>query len=62
MGSGTTGIACVQAGRDFTGIEIEPRYFDIACQRITDAYAQPDLFVPQPTRPQQQALFTGGHP
>lgn len=35
-------------------------YFDIACQRITDAYAQPDLFVPQPTRPQQQALFAGG--
>jgi site-specific DNA-methyltransferase (adenine-specific) len=60
MGSGTTGVACVQLGRAFTGIEIEPRYFDIACQRITDAYAQPDLFVPQPTRPEQQALFAGG--
>lgn len=60
MGSGTTGVACVQLGRAFVGVEIEPRYFDIACQRITDAYAQPDLFVPQPVRPEQQALFAGG--
>jgi site-specific DNA-methyltransferase (adenine-specific)/modification methylase len=60
MGSGTTGLACVELGRPFLGVEIEPRYFDIACQRITDAYAQPDLFVPTPTRPEQQALFTGG--
>jgi site-specific DNA-methyltransferase (adenine-specific) len=60
MGSGTTGVACVQLGRAFVGIEIEPHYFDIACQRITDAYAQPNLFVPQPTRPEQQALFVGG--
>jgi len=60
-GSGTTGVACVQLGRTFVGIEIEPRYFDLACQRITDAYAQPDLFVPQPVRPQQQDLFAGGH-
>jgi site-specific DNA-methyltransferase (adenine-specific) len=61
MGSGTTGVACVQLGRAFVGIEIERHFFDIACQRITDAYAQSDLFVPQPTRPTQQALFTGGH-
>lgn len=60
MGSGTTGVACVQLGRSFIGIEIEPRYFDIACQRITAAYAQPDLFVPKPSRPMQQALFAHG--
>ncbi len=48
MGSGTTGVACVKLGRKFIGIELEPRYFDIACRRIEQAYAQPDMFV-QPT-------------
>lgn len=45
MGSGTTGVACVKLGRKFIGIEIEPRYFDISCRRIEQAYAQPDMFV-----------------
>jgi len=44
MGSGTTGVACANLGRKFIGIEIEPKYFDIACRRIADAYAQPRLF------------------
>ena len=39
MGSGTTGVACVQTGRRFIGIEIEPKYFDIAVRRITNAQA-----------------------
>jgi site-specific DNA-methyltransferase (adenine-specific) len=43
MGSGTTGVACVQLGRKFTGIELEPKYFDIACKRIEEAYKQPRL-------------------
>jgi site-specific DNA-methyltransferase (adenine-specific)/modification methylase len=47
MGSGTTGVACVRMGRSFIGIEIEPRYFDIACRRIEEAQRQPDLFVPR---------------
>jgi site-specific DNA-methyltransferase (adenine-specific) len=34
MGSGTTGVAAIQLGRSFIGIEREPKYFDIACQRI----------------------------
>lgn len=58
MGSNTTGVACVQLGRIFTGIEIERRYFDLACQRLHDAIAQPDLFVPPPA-PVQQRLFAG---
>lgn len=37
MGSGTTGVACVNLGRKFTGIEMEPKYFDIACKRIEEA-------------------------
>ena len=48
MGSGTTGVACARLGRRFIGIEIEPRYFDIACRRIEQAYRQPDLFVQRP--------------
>ena len=37
MGSGTTGVACAQMGRAFTGIERERKYFDIACERIERA-------------------------
>jgi len=40
MGSGTTGVACVQTGRKFIGIEIDPKYFEIACKRIKDAQQQ----------------------
>jgi site-specific DNA-methyltransferase (adenine-specific)/modification methylase len=50
MGSGTTGVAAVKLGRRFIGIEIEPRYFDIACRRIEEATRQPDMFI-EPTRP-----------
>jgi DNA modification methylase len=45
MGSGTTGVAAVQMGRSFIGIEREPRYFDIACKRIEDAQRQGDFFT-----------------
>ena len=44
MGSGTTGIACMNLGRHFIGIEREPRYFDIACRRIEDAQRQGRIF------------------
>jgi len=53
MGSGTTGVACAKMGRKFTGIELDERYFDIACRRIEEAYAQPDLFV-EPPKPAKQ--------
>jgi len=45
MGSGTTGVAAVQMGRKFIGIEREERYFDIACKRIEDAQRQGDMFI-----------------
>lgn len=51
MGSGTTGVAAVQMGRDFIGIEREPKYFDIACRRIEEAQKQADLFIEQPPAP-----------
>jgi site-specific DNA-methyltransferase (adenine-specific)/modification methylase len=44
MGSGTTGVACAKLGRKFIGIEIEPKYFDIACKRIETEYAQLKMF------------------
>ena len=57
MGSGTTGVACVKLGRKFIGIEIDDGYFDIACERIRKAYAQPDMFIsPPPPEPKQEAL------
>lgn len=59
MGSGTTGVACVKAGRKFIGIEREPSYFDIACRRIEEAYRQPDMFVaePAPKPPVQDSML-----
>jgi site-specific DNA-methyltransferase (adenine-specific) len=45
MGSGTTGVACANLGRSFVGIEIDPTYFQIACERISAAYAQGRLFA-----------------
>lgn len=45
MGSGTTGVACMNLGRKFIGIEIEPKYFDIACRRIEDAQRQGRMFA-----------------
>ena len=58
MGSGTTGVACVNLGRKFIGIEMEQTSFDIACRRIEQAYKQPRLFdeTPQP-KPKQEAFL-----
>ncbi len=54
MGSGTTGVACVKLGRKFTGIEIDETYFEIACDRIRKAYAQPDFFIEKPKAPEPE--------
>ncbi len=56
MGSGTTGVACANLDRKFIGIEIEEKYFDIACERIQKAYDQPDMFVQPPTKPVQEGM------
>ncbi len=55
MGSGTTGVACAQLGKAFTGIERERKYFDIACERIARAQAQGTLLPPEPPRECVQA-------
>lgn len=54
-GSGTTGVACVQTGRNFIGIEIEPKYADIARRRIAEAVP---LWAPEPKRVETADLFT----
>jgi len=56
MGSGTTGVACAKLGRKFIGIEIEPKYFDIACRRVEAAMRQPDLFIETAKPAVQEAL------
>jgi DNA modification methylase len=55
MGSGTTGVAAIQMGRKFIGIEREPKYFEIACRRIEQASRQVDMFVDKPAA--EQASF-----
>jgi DNA modification methylase len=56
MGSGTTGVAAVKLGRKFIGIEIEPKYFDIAVRRVSEALKQPDFFIEKP-KPAKQELM-----
>ena len=57
MGSGTTGVAAVQMGRNFIGIEREPKYFAIACKRIEDAQRQVDMFAQPAPKMVQEALL-----
>lgn len=44
MGSGSTGVACVQLGRKFVGIEVHEDFFEMAVARIRAAYASADMF------------------
>lgn len=58
MGSGTTLVACAKLGRKGIGIELEPRYFDIACKRVEDAYKQADFFIEPPKPSAKQEVMT----
>jgi site-specific DNA-methyltransferase (adenine-specific) len=55
-GSGTTGVACIKSGRKFIGIEKDPKYFDVMCERIQKAVDQPDLFISKPSPEVQEAM------
>jgi len=58
MGSGTTLVACQKLGRQGIGIEIDPDYWSIACERVHKAWMEPDLFIDaKPTAPVQERLF-----
>ncbi len=57
MGSGTTGVAAIQMGKKFIGIERESKYFDIACKRLELAVAQPQLFEFEQPKQIQESMF-----
>lgn len=57
MGWGSTGVAAVKAGRRFVGIEIDPKWFDLACKRIEKAQSQGDMFVPPRAKLEQFDLL-----
>ena len=54
MGTGTSGEAAMRTGRDYHGIEIEPKYFDIACDRIENAQRQARIFEQEPMAKAEQ--------
>lgn len=56
MGSGTTGVAAVNLGRKFVGIEIDEGFFELSCARIADACARPDMYAVH-TAPATQENF-----
>lgn len=57
MGSGTTGVAAVNMGRKFSGIEVEPKFFDVARRRIEAALAAPDMFTAEAKNTATQEAF-----
>jgi site-specific DNA-methyltransferase (adenine-specific) len=57
MGSATTGAACIELGRRFIGVEIDERYFGLACLRIEEASRQSRLFPEIAPAQSQQGLF-----
>lgn len=59
MGSGTTLVACQRLGRMGTGIEIDPEYWTIACERVHKAWQEPDMFIQSPAaiEPHQEPLL-----
>lgn len=57
MGSGTTGVAAIERGWSFIGIEREAAYFDTACDRLREALAKPKLFVEPTVAPVQDSLL-----
>ena len=57
MGAGATGVAAISLGLSFVGIELERKYFDIACERIARAQAQGQMFAPEPPTQEQPSLL-----
>lgn len=56
MGAGSTGVAAVEEGRKFIGVEVDPQWFDLSCKRISAAIERPDLFIEKPTSAKQELL------
>lgn len=56
MGSGSTGVACVNVGMSFVGVEKDEKYFDIAVRRISDALSRPRLPFEEPVKAVQESF------
>jgi site-specific DNA-methyltransferase (adenine-specific) len=59
MGAGTAGVAAAKLGRSFTGIELNPKFFDLACRRIDAALRAPSMFIAPPKPMVQTSLLDG---
>lgn len=57
MGSGTTGVAAVDMGRKFIGIERSEKYFEIALRRVSEAVSAPRMFADTPSEETKQETF-----
>jgi len=55
MGTGATGVAAMNLGLRFIGVEIDRGYFDIACERVETAQRQGAMLLPAPAAPPEQA-------
>ena len=56
MGTGTCGVEAIKQGRSFVGIELDQRWFDIACERIESAQRQGRMFEEPKAKPEQLTL------
>ncbi|MBX7223720.1 MAG: site-specific DNA-methyltransferase, partial [Blastocatellia bacterium] len=56
MGSGTTGVVALELDCQFWGIELNPDYFEIACQRLERVSAQPKLFTGNEVFPEMKEV------
>ena len=57
MGSGSTGVAACELGRKFIGIEIDKKYFEVACYRVQEAQKQGSLFEAISSEERQESMI-----
>ena len=60
MGSASTGVAAIQTGRRFIGIDSDPKWFDLARRRLEQTHRQPRLFEEPRPKAVQLDLIGGG--
>lgn len=57
MGSGSTALAAVRAGKPFIGCELDEEYFDAACKRVQDAIDSPDMLAAIAPKAEQLSIL-----
>lgn len=58
-GSGSTGVAAIKCGRNFVGIEQDPKWFDLSCRRLSAALLEPDFFNEREKKAEQLSILDG---